>query len=262
MSRAIVFVRIFLTIFVIMICSCSNPQKDFQNVENLQALSAQNIHNATDVTAKLKACDTVITACQGYMNKYPTSDWNEKAKVILNQWAATKQGLVEEVNEQTDFTKIQQLQNSAMQVVQNSNDFAVRLKACTDMVNSLQGYLSEYKSGDWVSAAQTMLMSWQSQKTTLENQLSDLGNRLYGILKQDAINAAMRRYSLSDIQTMTLQDRKVTEAGSQIQVTDTYFVRMVGRLAGTSIFKLNITVTGIIIPETKEAKATFLKVDE
>ncbi len=252
------------TLLAFLLNSCSSPQNDYESVQQLQAASAQAILSASDDSTKLKYCDTLIVALRGFINDHPKSEWNITAQKALSgwqgkrdslfkNWQLTKDSLQEIATRVPDFQKIKDLQDAAEDVIQHSFDYAVRIKSCSDMISALQSYLSKHPSGEWSTSAQTALMSWESRKTALLQDLRSLLGKLSSLLQQHAVQEAQKRHNWSKVERMQLQSSDTTSSGGLIYVTSTYAVRMVAILMRTDIFKLQITVSGEIDPQRNQA---------
>ncbi|MBI1804759.1 MAG: hypothetical protein HY033_13545 [Ignavibacteriae bacterium] len=242
---------ILFTFVLLFLSSCSNPKKEYEPVQQLQTTAEQSIQGTSDDAAKLKSCDDVIRALQEFIQNHPEGEWNTTAKSALGNWQSKRASIQEAVNRKLDFEEVQKLQDAAEQVMQHSTDYVVWMKSCDDMINSLQTYLTKHSEGEWNTSAKTALMSWQSRKSTLEQELSTLGNKLFGMMKDRAMHEAKSRHGLSNIEEVRLDSRDKKTVGANIQVTDVYAIRMRGALLGTSIFKLKVTVSGNIDPEIK-----------
>jgi hypothetical protein len=169
----------------------------------------------------------------------------------LESWQSRKASIQENINRKLDFEAVQKLQDAAEQIMQHSTDYVVRMKSCDDIINSMQAYISKHPEGEWTTSAKTALMSWESRKATLEQELSSLSNKLYGLLKERAIQEANKVHRMSKIEEVRLDIRDKKAVGANIQVTDVYAIRMRGAIIGSHIFKLKVTVSGGIVPETK-----------
>jgi hypothetical protein len=130
------------------------------------------------------------------------------------------------------------------------------MKSCDDMIGALQEYFSNHPQSDWSTSAQTALMSWKSRKANLVQQLSFLFNKLSKLMEQRAIQEAEKVHQMSNVEKIQLERSDTTSVGGNINITKVYAVRMVGSIAGKHIFKLDITISGGINPETKQ---TFVK---
>ena len=251
MSATKPLLSLLFVLVVLVLASCSNPKKDYEPIQQLQSTSEQSIQGTSDDAAKLKSCDDVIKALDEFIKNHPEGEWNATAKTALQNWQTKRISIQENINRILDFEAIQKLQDAAEQVMQHSTDYVVRTKSCNDIINSLQTYISKHPEGDWTASAKTALMSWESRKTTLEQELSSLSNRLYGQMKDRAIVEAQRVHGMSNVEEVRLDKRDKKAIGANIQVTDVYAIRMRGAILRSSIFKLKITVSGGIDPATK-----------
>ena len=253
---------LFFAVVTFLLSSCSNPKKDYESVQRLQIATEQTIAITSDGAAKLKSCDSVITALQKFMKKHAEGEWNLTAKAALENWQAkrdsiskswqaTKDSLQEVASRRTDFEEIQKLQDAAEDVMQHSFDYAVRMKSCADMINTLQDYLLKHPTSEWSTSAETALMSWKSRRAALVQELGSLFNKLSLLMKRRAIQEAQKVHSWSNVEKVQLEKSATTTVGASIHVTTTYAVRMVGAIVRSSIFKLEITVSGGIDPETR-----------
>ncbi len=173
--------KTLLSLLVILILSsCSNPKKDYESVQQLQSSAEQSIQGTSDDAAKLKSCDDVIKALDEFTKNHSDGEWNATAKTALQNWQTKRASIQESINRKLDFDAVQKLQDAAEEVMQHSTDYAVRMKSCDDMINSLQTYVSKHPEGEWTTSAKTSLMSWESRKTTLDRELSSLSNKLFG----------------------------------------------------------------------------------
>lgn len=240
-----------ISLIILVLSSCSNPKKDYESVQQLQSAAEQSIQGTSDDAAKLKSCDDVIKALGEFIKNYPEGEWNATAKAALGNWQSKRSLIQEIINRKLDFEAIQKLQNAAEQVMQHSVDYAVRTKSCDDIISSLETYISKHPEGEWTASVKTALMSWESRKATLEQELSFLSNSLYGLMKDRAIAEAKKVHGMSNIEEVRLDKRDKKTIGANIHVTDVYAIRMRGSILGTSIFKLKITVSGDIDPTTK-----------
>ncbi|MCJ7457421.1 MAG: hypothetical protein MUP17_00305 [candidate division Zixibacteria bacterium] len=246
-----IYSSLLFVLVALLLTSCSNPKKDYEPIKLLQITTEQSIQGTSDDSAKLKACEDVIKALQEFVKRHPKGEWNITANSALESWQSKKASIQENINRKLDFEAVQKLQDAAEQIMQHSTDYAVRMKSCDDIINSLQTYISKHPEGEWTTSAKTALMSWESRKATLEQELSSLSNKLYGLLKERAIQEANKVHRMSNIEEVRLDSRDKKAVGANIQVTDVYAIRMRGAIIRSSIFKLKVTVSGGIVPETK-----------
>lgn len=174
------------------------------------------------------------------------------AKTALQSWQGKRDSIQELINSKSDFDEIQTLQAAAEEVMQHSSDYAVQMKSCDNMINSLQQFLGKHHQGEWNSSAQTALMSWKSRKANLILHFSYLLNKLSKLMSQRAIVEAKKVHRMSNIEKTQLASSETTSVGGNIVVTSVYAIRMRGSIIGKSIFKLGVTVTGGIVPESKQ----------
>lgn len=244
--------------------SCSNPQKDYQPIQQLQVTFKQAILNTSDDSLKVTYCDTVIAALQRFIVSHPKGEWNTtaddaltvwrtKRDSLFHDWQIAKDSLQEIATRATDFQKVQELQNAADNLIQHTFDYAVRLKSCSDMISALQDYLTKYPTGEWSTSAQTALMSWESRRAAFLQGLHSLLDRLSSLMTQRAIQEAQRIHNFSKVERVQLQSSDTTSTAGLIHVTSTYAVRMVAVLLREDIFKLHVTVSGEIDPRTNQA---------
>ncbi len=253
---------ILLTVLVLVFNSCSNPQKDYEPVQQLQLASEHAIVSTSDDSTKLKYSDSVIVAIKDFINNHPKGEWNLTAKSALEHWQAKRDSiykslqvrndsLQEVMSRETDFEEIQKLQVAAEDVMQHSSDYAVRMKSCSDMMNALQSYLVKHPTGEWSTSVQTSFLSWKSRRAELVQGLRSLLDMLSSLMKQRAIQEAQKVHNWSNVESVQLEKSDTTTVGGLIHVTSTYAVRMVAALMRSSIYKLEITVSGSIDPEAK-----------
>ncbi len=199
---------LFFAVVTFLLSSCSNSKKEYEPVQRLQIATEQTIASTSDDDAKLKSCDSVITALQKFMRKHAEGEWNLTAKAALENWQAkrdsiskswqaTKDSLQEVVSRRTDFEEIQKLQDAAEDVMQHSFDYAVRMKSCADMINALQEYLLKHPTSEWSTSAETALMSWKSRRAALVQELGSAFNKLSLLMKQRAIQEAQKVHNWS-----------------------------------------------------------------
>jgi len=242
---------IFLLSFSSILISCSNPQKEFKEVKKVEDSAEASILKTSDDVTKLAACQDVINSLNAFLSKHEEGEWSNTARVSLAKWLAKRDSVQELINSKHDFDELQKLQVASEQVMQSSTDYAVRLKSCEDMIAALQSYLSNHQASAWTSVVNTSLLSWQSRKTDLERELSTLNSQLYTLLRDRAIAEAQRAHGMSRIEQMVLENRDTKAVGSNILIADVYAIRMRGTLIGSHIFKLKVTVSGGISPESK-----------
>lgn len=253
---------LLLTVLALVLNSCSNPQKDYEPVQQLQLASERAIASTMDDSTKLKYSDSVIVAIKDFINNHPKGEWNLTAKSALENWQGkrdsiykslqvTNDSLQEVMNRETDFEEIQKLQMAAEDVMQHSFDYSVRMKSCSDMINALQSYLVKHPTGEWSTSVQTSLMSWKSRRSELVQGLRSLLDMLSSLMKQRAIQEAQKVHNWSNVERVQLEKSDTTTVGGFIHVTSTYAVRMVAALMRSSIYKMEITVSGSIDPEAK-----------
>ncbi len=245
-TKNLLFVFIILFIY-----SCSNPEKDYEPLQQQQTTAEQKLQNTSDDAARVNICDDVIAELDKFIKEHPEGEWNLTAKTALQSWQSKRGEFQENINLKMDFEEIQKLQDAAEQVMQHSTDYAVRMKNCDDIITAMQNYVTKHSKGEWTTSVNTALMSWESRKTSLDAELNTLYNSLYAKMRDKAITTAKRVHNFSNIETVTLKDREKQTEGSNLQVKDIYAVRMRGKIFGSSIFKLDITVIGGINPETK-----------
>ncbi len=232
--------------------SCSNPRKEYEPLQRMQSAVDASIQSTTGDATRFKACDSVITSLQEFIDRHPDGQWNATAKSDLEKWQSTRAGILEKINRKVDFEEVQKLQDATEQVMQHTTDYAVRTKSCDIVINALDTYLARHTEGEWIAPAKTALASWQSRKDTLEQELASLSDKLYGMMKARAIQAAKNRDGRSKVEEIKLDNREKKTLGANIQVTDVYAVRMRGSLSGSSTIELKITVSGRIDPVRKK----------
>ncbi len=237
--------------FLIVLLSCSNPEEDYKPIQQLQNSAEQSIQSSGDDNVKLKFCDDVIKALDEFIKNNPKGEWNATAKSALQSWRIKRVLIQESIDRKLDFDNIQKLQDATEAIMQHSTDYAVRIKGCNDIINSLQTYISKHPEGDWTTTVRTSLMSWESRKATFEQVLNSLSNRLYIQLKTQAIAEAKNAHKLSNIEEARLDKRDQSTVGANILVTDIYAIRMRGAILGSHIFKMKITVSDGIDQSTK-----------
>jgi hypothetical protein len=96
------------------------------------------------------------------------------------------------------------------------------------------------------------LLSWQSRRDALQQELTLLNEKLTKMLMQRAVSEANKQHSFCNIEDIKLEHRGTKKEGVNIIVNDNYFIRMKGALLGFHIFKLNVKVSGKIAMDTKE----------
>lgn len=252
MSLKILYPFLVVVILTLLMSSCSNPKKDYEPVEQLQKTTEQSIVSTTDDPTNIKSCQNVIDALQNFIKDHPEGEWNLTATAALASWQAKRDSMQEIVNAKLDFDKIQKLQQADEDVMQRSFDYAVRMKSCGDMIEELQQYLSKYPKSDWTTSAQTSLMSWKSREANLTQQFSSLFHKLDDLMVKRAKLEAQKQHRLSNIVDFKTESTNKNSVGGNIKVTTVYAVRMVGSIMHKSIFKLDITVSGGIVPESKQ----------
>ena len=252
MTYRLLYTFLLFIIITFLISSCSSPKKDYEPVQQLLAATEQNISGTSDAAANIKSCQSVIDVLQNFIKAHPEGEWNITAKTALNVWQIKRDSLQEVVNRTLDFEKIQKLQGAAEDVMQHSFDYAVQMKSCDDMIGILQEYLLNHTKSDWSTSVQTSLMSWKSRKTNLVQQLGSLFNKLSKLMEERAIQEAEKVHQMSNVEKIQLERSDTASVGGNINITKVYAVRMVGSIAGKHIFKLDITVSGSINPETKQ----------
>lgn len=145
-----------------------------------------------------------------------------------------------------DYEDVQKLQDAAEQVIQRSPDYDTRIRACDNAIGAIERFLQEHKEGEWSNIAQNALSSWQSRKTSLEQELTALSELLYSKLQDRAVSECKKIHPASNIEEVKLDNRATTKDGNNVRVSDTYSVRMRGAVLGTHIFKLTVRVSGWI----------------
>ncbi len=252
MSLKILYPFLAVLIITILMSSCSNPQKDYEPVQQLQKTTEQGIINTTDNDVNIKSCQTVIAALKNFIKDHPQGEWNITATIALYSWQTKMDSMQEVVNSKLDFEKIQKLQQAAEDVMQHSSDYAVQMKSCDDMTEQLQQYVSKHPKGDWIASAQTTLMSWKSRKANITQQLNSLIMKLSNLIEQRVRQEAKKVHPMSNIEKLQVESTNTNAIGGNIKVTSIVAVRMRGAIFGKDIFKLEITVSGEIVPESKQ----------
>lgn len=241
-----------VVIFTFLLSSCSNPKKDYEPVQQLQKTTEQSIASTRDDAANIKSCQNVIDALKNFIKDHPEGEWNLTATTSLTGWQAKADSIQEIVNSQMDFEKIQKLQAAAEDVMQHSSDYAVEIKNCDDMTEQLQQYISKHPKSDWSASAQTALMSWKSRKAHIEQQLNSLIMKVANLMEQRVRQEAKKVHPMSNIEKLQIESSNTSAIGGNIKVTSIVAVRMRGAIFGKDIFKLEITVSGEIVPESKQ----------
>jgi hypothetical protein len=65
------------------------------------------------------------------------------------------------------YMGIQKLEDSKLQLLQRDTDYDVKLRACDDMIMSLNEFLGRYKKGRWHDTALLSLAEWQNKKQSI-----------------------------------------------------------------------------------------------
>jgi hypothetical protein len=147
---------------------------------------------------------------------------------------------------------VQKLQDAAEQVMEHSFDYDVKIKSCDDVISALKSYLQKHSDTEWGKTAQTTLMSWQSRRDALQQELTSLNEKLSKMLAERAVYEAKMKHAFCNIEGIKLEKHDTRKDGVYILVKDNYFVRMKGALLGLDIFKLNVNVSGRISMDTKD----------
>jgi len=161
-----------------------------------------------------------------------------------------------------DYEKIQKLQDANEQVIQRTADYDIKIKACDDSIKSIQGFLEKHKEGEWSKVAKNALQSWESRKAVYNREINSLTEQLFPLLQKRAVEESTKAHRASKLETMNLVTRDKSKEGNNINVKDTYSVRMRGTLAGVHIFKLTVKVTGHIAMDSKSVFVDSALVEE
>ena len=263
MSRKTLFAFLIVIIVTFLISSCSNPAKDYEPIQQFQRTTELSITGTSDDVSNIKSCQNVIDALQNFTKDHPEGEWNLTAKTALTSWQTKKDSLQEVVKSKSDFDRIQKLQDATENIMQYSFDYDVRTKSCEDMTQALEQFLSKHPKSEWNACVQTALMSWKSKEDNLVRQLGSLFNKLYNVMEQRATDEAKKVHPRSAVEKVQIESSNTNTTGGNIQVIRSYAIRMHSTLVSKDIFKLDITVYGNIVPESKQVFIDdYTKVDE
>jgi len=263
MSFRTLYAFLAVIILTFFIGSCSNPGKDYDRVQRIQRTIEQSIVGTNDDAANIKSCQNVIDALQIFIKDHPDGEWNLTAREALTSWQTRRDSMQEVVKSKSDFDRIQELQEATENIMQYSFDYDVRTKSCEDMTQALEQYLSKHPKSEWSTCVQTTLMSWKSKEDNLIRQLSSLFNKLSNLMEQRATEEAKKVHPRSNVEKLQIESTNTNTTGGNIKVIRSYAVRMHSATISKDIFKLDITVYGTIVPESKQVFVDdYTKVDE
>ncbi len=237
-----------LLCLIVMLSSCSKDKKEWEGLQNLQADKTVVIQSNADLDFKIEACKTVIDSLNGFLGRYRSGEYINSAHEALSVWQQKRTAF----NRQKDYQGLKTVQEASEQVLRTTADYDVRNQACENAIVSLQAFLTKYPAAEEASLVHTSLDAWKSRKSTLANELASLMNEFDSLSKEAATSAAFKQHALSNIEKIELENREKRTEGSGMFVRDVYAVRMRGKILGTSIFKLKITVEGTISMDTKK----------
>lgn len=67
-----------------------------------------------------------------------------------------------------EFSRLEQLQQSKEQLLQQGYDTAMKIQVCNEVMDSLRAFTHHYPKGEWNQRGIAALKSWQTRKSALE----------------------------------------------------------------------------------------------
>jgi len=228
-----------------------SESKDYEVVvsqlQKLQDSKEQLMQQGIDYDVRINACQTVIDSLEIFIAKHPTGHWSDGAQLAKAKWAERKSKLMEN----KAYDEITKIQEASELIMENSNDYDVRIHSCDNVLNALTSYKSHYLVGKSDNTIATSLESWQGRKAALEREIKSLREKAFNLNREEALRLSKQQHNFSNVEKIELEKRTENKEGNNINIKDIYNVRMVGAIIGTNIFKLRITVTSHIATDSK-----------
>ena len=161
-----------------------------------------------------------------------------------------------------DYDTVQKIQEASELTIERTSDFDVKTKACDDAINALQTFVTKHQEGEWSNTAKTALESWQSKKSSLQQEVTSLSEKLYRLMTERAAELASNHHPVSKIEKMQLADRQTRKEADKIVVSDSYTVKMRGAILGKEVFNFSVKVLGHISTDSKSVTIDNAVIDE
>jgi len=161
-----------------------------------------------------------------------------------------------------DYDTVQKIQEASRLTIERTSDFDVKIKACDDAINALQAFVTKHPKGELTNTAKTALASWQSKKSSLQQEVTSLMDKLYRLMNDRAIELAKRHHPASKIQMMQLADRQTKKEPDKIVVNDSYAVKMRGAIVGKEVFNFLVKVSGHASTDSKSVTVDNAVIEE
>lgn len=161
-----------------------------------------------------------------------------------------------------DYDTVQKIQEASELTIERTSDFDVKTKACDDVINALQMFLSKHSEGEWTNTAKTALASWQSKKASLQQEITSLSEKLYRLMNDRATELATKHHPVSKIEKLQLADRQTNKEADKIVVNDSYSVKMRGAILGKEVFNFSVKVSGHISTNSKSVAIDNAVIEE
>jgi PBP1b-binding outer membrane lipoprotein LpoB len=161
-----------------------------------------------------------------------------------------------------DYDTVQKIQEASELTIARTSDFDVKIKACDDAINALQTFVAKHQEGEWTNTAKTALDSWQSKKSSLQQEVTSLSEELYRLMNDRATELASSHHPVSKIEKIQLADRQTKKEADQIVVSDSYTVKMRGAILGKEVFNFSVKVLGHISTNSKSVAIDNAVIDE
>jgi len=244
-----IHVRLLSALLIVFVLSCSNAEKDYSKVQQLQDSKAQLLQQDMDYDVKLQACDAVIAALHDFISKHEKGQWHDAAGLSLGDWQKKRNHVIEE----QAYAKLQTTLSSSEQIMSNTYDYDIKMSSCDDAINGIQEFTGGYLDSEFGPSLQKTLVSWQQRKSACQEELNSLIGKFSRISQDKAIEMANVQHMMSNVENLELASRDNKKSGNKIIINDIYDVRMRGVILGTSIFKFKVYVNGYIAMDSKTA---------
>ncbi len=246
MRTAIVCISSILTVSLLI--SCSKAEREWESLQKFQGDKMTVVQSNAEYDLKIEACQAVVDSLSAFMGKHKDGKHIQNAQDAVRLWEQRKVTF----ERQKDFQVLGTTRGMSEQILKTTYDYDVRTQACDNVISSLQKFLYKYPVAEETPLVKTSLDAWKSRKAEIENEYASLLSKFAELSRQSCIKAATDRHPLSNIESIELEKREKQVMGFNIAIRDIYAVRMKGRILGTSIFKLRITVDGSIAADTKQ----------
>jgi hypothetical protein len=152
---------------------------------------------------------------------------------------------------QADYDTLQSVLHASERTARESHDYELRITACNEAIDAINSFLLRHPKGEMSMLASNALPSWQSRKSSIEQELNLLIEELSTYMRGIAVEQSKKVRPLSNLASVVLDKRIKSKEGITLLFTDTYSVGMTVAKGQARISTVRVQVIGRIQMETK-----------